>query len=407
MPKSSVSVVPSDLTGSSRAGELIDAFLTEIARSGVDGVSARAVAARAGVSPSAINYHFGSMERLYGLAQDQALRQSRLWLDARLDQVVAGAPWPVEAFPAFAASLIDDWCDECRVQAYAEASDVISRIGSGSASTVSWLKMWDDVWTDVLPLFSLPAELSVAATPILQSERLAHLARWCAPHDRAGLEEVCVRLTARLSGDAGLLSRPTPWRLGAERLTLEEAAFPPLVEGVVGIAEAVVAAVDEGGEGALTHRSAAAKAGVSLGAVTHHFPTRSALMSAGYARLYQRLAEGTDRTGNLVAGHGGLGERMSALLEMGRQAKGAKAFEIFFLAATRDPALATFAARVRYGRGLNSLRLLTPIAPRLTRVDSLLLSHWLSGLGRTAAALGRGEPVDEPIRRLAARLFLD
>lgn len=382
-----------------RRAELITAFLHQMADAGVEGASSRIVAARAGASASAINYHFGSIEHLYGVAQNCAIAEGADWLNDCLLAIAASAPWPVQAFPAFAAHVIDSWCVDRRAEAHAEACDFAGLAWRASATTPSWLAIWRDFWKAALPRFSLAADLAAIAAPILQSERFGHLAHWRAPHDRAGLEEVCLRLTARLSGDAELLARPTPWRLAAERLSQDATVFRPLSEAAERIADAVVAAVDEGGEGALTHRSAAAKAGLSLGAVTHHFPTRSALMAAGYAHLYQTnfetavgalTAPGVDDTeprSPNVAAHDDIGAHMLSFLRVGRAAPRARGFEAFFFAATRDPALADFAARVRYSRGFNTFRRLGPLAPQLTRLDALLISHWISGTARAASVL--------------------
>ena len=399
MPKPS-EPVPSSASepqsSSDRRADLIDAFLEQMADAGVDGASSRAVAARIGASASAINYYFSSIEQLYGIAQSHAAAEAERWLDERLAEIETGAPWPAHAFPAFAAHLIDTWCVARRAEAHAEACDFAGLAWRVSATTARWLAIWTDFWTAALPRFSLDAALAAIAAPILQSERFGHLARWRAPHDRAGLEEVCLRLTARLAGDPELLARPTPWRLTAERVSQETTVFRPLSEAAERIADAVVAAVDEGGEGALTHRSAAAKAGLSLGAVTHHFPTRSALMAAGYAHLYQTNFETAvgvlttpdpDAPTRALPAHDDIGQHMLSFLHVGRAAPRARGFEAFFFAATRDPALADFVARVRYSRGFNTFRHLGPLAPQLTRLDALLISHWISGTARAASVL--------------------
>ncbi|MDG2520568.1 TetR family transcriptional regulator [Caulobacter segnis] len=379
----------------------MDAFLAQMADAGVDGASSRSVAARAGASASAINYYFGSIEHLYGIAQNDAVAEAERWLDRRLEEIEAGEPWRADAFPAFAAALIDSWCADRRVQAHAEACDFTGLPWRPSDTAVRWLKVWRDFWTTVLPRFGLDAKLAVVVAPILQSERFGHLARWRAPHDRAGLEEVCLRLAARLSRDPEMLARPTPWRLAAERLSQETVVFRSLSPAAERIADAVVAAVDEGGEGALTHRTAAAKAGLSLGAVTHHFPTRSALMAAGYAHLYQTNFEAAvsalttvdapeaaaaNTAARRVADHDDIGQHMVSFLDVGRSAPRGRGFEAFFFAATRDPSLADFAARVRYSRGFNTFKHLGAVAPQLTRMDALLISHWISGVGRAVSA---------------------
>ncbi|PZU62161.1 MAG: hypothetical protein DI552_00820 [Brevundimonas sp.] len=356
-----------------------------MAESGPAGATARSVGARAGVSGSAINYHFGSIERLYGSAQAEAVRRASLWLDQRLNDVAAGEPWPFEAFPAFAADLIDSWSD-APVLAQAEASAFLQAAWEPSEAAAAWLRLWDAFWARALPRFSLDADHGSIVAAVLHSERLGHLVRWRRPHDRAGLEEVCARLVGRVTGDTALLARQTPWREGAEALSRQAVDFPVLAPAAARIAESVVAAVDEGGEAALTHRAVAAAAGVSLGAVTHHFPTRTALAEAGYAWLYDSIVQSARRAGVGQADHGDIGAHILSFRDIGRAAPRSRALEVFFLAATRDPALSNFAARVRYSRGLGTWGFLREQAPHLTRLDALLISHWTAGAGRAIAA---------------------
>lgn len=382
----------------------MDAFLLEMAEAGAIGSTARKVAARAGVSASAINYHFESIERLYGAAQAEAAARASVWIDQRLDDVAASEPWPFEAFPAFAAELIDRWSKE-RVLAQAEATAFLQAAWGTSEAAGVWLRLWDAVWERVLPLFSLERDHAPIVAAVLHSERLGHLVRWRQPHDRAGLEEVCIRLTARLTGDPALLARPAPWRQRAEVLSRQAMDVPVLTPAATRIAEAVVAAVDQGGETALTHRSVAAAAGVSLGAVTHHFPTRTALAEAGYAWLYDSIVQSARRAGAGQADHGDVGAHILSFIEFGRTAPRSRALEAFFLAATRDPALASFAARVRYSRGLGTWSFLREQAPHLTRLDALLISHWTAGAGRAIAAdPGTGDRVEAAVVK-ASNIF--
>lgn len=382
----------------------MDAFLLQMADAGPAGATARSVAARAGASASAINYHFESIERLYGVAQTEAVARASLWLEQRLIDVDASRPWPFEAFPAFAAALIDHW-SEGRVLAQAEASAFLQAAWGPSEDAAAWLRLWEHFWTRALPLFSLPVDQAPIVAAVLHSERLGHLVRWRPMHDRAGLEEVCVRLTARLTGEPTLLARPTPWREGAETLSRQAVDFPILAPAAGRIAEAVVQAVDEGGEAALTHRAVAAAAGVSLGAVTHHFPTRSALAEAGYAWLYDSIVQSARRAGAGQADHGDIGAHILSFIEIGRTAPRSRALEAFFLAATRDLTLSNFAARVRYSRGLGVLNFLRGQAPHLTRVDALLISHWTAGVGRAIAADPAAGPAIKTAVAKASKIF--
>ncbi|MFL5750920.1 MAG: TetR/AcrR family transcriptional regulator, partial [Chloroflexota bacterium] len=56
------------------------------------------------------------------------------------------------------------------------------------------------------------------------------------------------------------------------------------------ILDATMAIVGRCGLEAVTHRAVAREAGVSLGAISHHFPTRQALLEAALAQAAEREA---------------------------------------------------------------------------------------------------------------------
>ena len=76
-------------------------------------------------------------------------RQQLERLRARLEETVAaGEPWPFEAFPAFAADLIDSWSD-APVLAQAEASAFLQAAWEPSEAAAAWLRLF--------PSLSVPA----------------------------------------------------------------------------------------------------------------------------------------------------------------------------------------------------------------------------------------------------------
>lgn len=386
MPRSSAPDAIFSTGEADRPGDLVVTLLRQLAVSGPAEISARSVAAEAGVAPSSINYHFGSFERLYGSAQAHAVREASAWLARRLDEARLGAPWPAAAFPAFTAGVIDDWCVDQRLLAQAEAAaGVVTPGGPSGAPMLDWLNLWSGFWAEAAGLFDLPPGMGPVMSAILHSERLGHLARWRPAYDRPALEELCVRLTARVTGDPALLARSAPWRERAEGLT--RSSGDPLAVPVAAerIADAVVATVDEDGGRGLTHRAVAVRAGVSLGAVTHHFPTRQALISAGYASLYGDIFRRARSATEATARPGDVAEHMAAFMQVGRVAPRSRALETFFLAATRDEAFTDFAALIRYSRGRGTLTLLAD-ARSLSRLDGVLISHWAGGVGRVVAA---------------------
>ena len=61
------------------------------------------------------------------------------------------------------------------------------------------------------------------------------------------------------------------------------------------ILDATMSIIGERGLEAVTHRSVAKAAGVSLGAISHHFPSRRALLEAALIRAGQREVQHLDR----------------------------------------------------------------------------------------------------------------
>ncbi len=129
-------------------------------------------------------------------------------------------------------------------------------------------------------------------------------------------------------------------------------------------------------------------------------------MAAGYASIYEGILSTAERWGAITAQHDDLGRHMLSFLEMGRSAPRVRAFETFFFSATRDPALADFAARARYSRGATTMSYLGAAAPWLTRLDALLISHWISGAARRVIVdADRALDIQQSIPAFAATLF--
>lgn len=374
-----------------RQESLIAAMLTLVAQGGRGQASARNVAALAGVALSSISYHFGSMEQLYCSAQAVAAERARAWLASRLNDLPPGNDLPPTALPRFMGHVVHRFVREQLPLAQTEADALVgaSRTETAARAVDDWFEVWRGFWREAFARFGLDAEAAEIGGLILSAERLGHLARWNDLLDPAGLEEVCVRLVGRLTGDAEMLARPAPWRERAEALTLAGPARPPLTGPAERIARAVVAVIDEEGEAALTHRAVAATAGVSLGAVAHHFPSRTALLDAAYTELYRALVEGAEKVSSVVPKPKNVAEHMVLFHDYGAKAPRSRALDEMFLAATRDPALADFAARLRYSRGNGSFRMISAESPHVTRLDGVLISHWTAGASR---ASGGGRP---------------
>ncbi len=85
--------------GAQRRGEIIESTLREIEERGVAGVTHRTVAARAGVRPSLVVYHFATLDDLLVAALESAAGQYR----AQYTSLVADGTPPLEAVAAILA----------------------------------------------------------------------------------------------------------------------------------------------------------------------------------------------------------------------------------------------------------------------------------------------------------------
>lgn len=84
---------------------MLDAALDVVADYGVDALTMRATAARAGVSPGTVSYHFATSDDLLVRALEHGAEQTVVMLERLAADLVEG-DWDADAWPgAFAAAL--------------------------------------------------------------------------------------------------------------------------------------------------------------------------------------------------------------------------------------------------------------------------------------------------------------
>jgi len=163
------------------------------------------------------------------------------------------------------------------------------------------------------------------------------------------------------------------------------------------VLDAAAACIDEQGLARATHQRIARRAGVSVGAVQHHFASKAELFDALLARSAEELEaafEGVDWAGRP------LGERVRLFLERAWRHYGGARFRstLALLVAERTPppGLGESSARARrlWGRAFGE-----PVDADLLR----LAFAALSGLALTRRAPGAG-PVDAQLELLAGLL---
>lgn len=143
------------------------------------------------------------------------------------------------------------------------------------------------------------------------------------------------------------------------------------------ILEALLTVVDEQGLDRVTVREVAREAGVSIGAVQHHFPTKEAMVSAAFAEVVRRIRE-------RVAAHVAASDDVRANLR-------AVLHELLPLDERRRSE-----ARVQVAFAARAAT-----APALAELQGVILAEVRAGLAEAFAALLGQEPTAPAPRRAA------
>ncbi|MGF7149007.1 DNA-binding transcriptional regulator YbjK [Sphingomonas zeicaulis] len=378
--------------------KLVSAVFSVLEREGAAAISARPLAAAAGLPVSSIYYHFGDLEQLLESTQQAARHAATRWCEEQLSAIGTGAP----SIGPVLAALADDWCEMQRPLAFArrEAQLAALRDPRHIAGSAKWDALWQGFWDDLAARLGL-ADMANALAWLFDGVTGLHLLRWRRPVDRAALTELCQGWAGWLDGRIGSAA---PWFERA-RAGAGELLPPPPPDDAVADAVAAAAArtIAARGVAGLTHRAVAAEAGVTLGVVSYKFRTSAELLQGAFEAIYRRMTQesGLDaplpnRAEALAAMDGLLPERTHML-----------AAEELFMACARNPALQPFAARLRYLRGRTSGRMLQgmlgPDRPASV-IDGAIISAFASGRNRACICSGRAPGPDSDYAPLLARL---
>lgn len=363
-------------------------------------MSARLVGQRAGVQASQINYYFGGFEQMLCSAQAQAIEAASQWCEARLmdltpmDLSVAQG----ESFAHILAGLIEAWCTEAADLAFAWTECLL--LAGRDPGYADAARQWQALWTRFFDALCARAGLSAHSALMrhfFYGEAFMHRLIWRPALDRAVLAESCVSwLRLLLSGEAGT----TPLRACVQTEVCRYAPAVLVVGSVQAqIAEAAADLVEREGAAAVTHRAAAAAAGLTLGATTYHFSSSDALLGAAWAAIYARLtrpdandtappsAEETVSRADFMA-------VMTHFFDNPQPQNHMRGMEELVSQAARDPNLSGVGAMIRYTRGQTTyltLRRLPREGAAADRQTAALVSTWLQGLGRDLRGMTSAE----------------
>jgi len=400
-PPPAPSAVPSakpsaHAAGDSRADRLVTAAARQISEHGLAAASARSVAAVAGTAASAINYNFGGIERLLSLAFEAGASHTADWLDARRGELAA-LPRSADGAVYALEHVVREWTQGARPLAllYQERLAV-----SPSRGGARWTALWRDFWLETAADFGLRETEGRLMHLFFESEGLHHLSTWSPALEGAALHELVGHF-----GEVWLGASPSS-PIGALSLAEQSAgvqAGGALTPAAARIAVAA-ATVAEGGLGALTHRAVAAQAGVTTGAVTHHFRTVEEL-TAGAIRGQVLALEPPpgDAGARSVEDSRSSEEFVQAIRPhtlRDAPAGPARARRNLFLAAVRRPEQASCAAVIRFAYGGTSRRGLQGVIdlpPETLALRGAVLSRILSSIWYATSA----DPAPETSRTQA------
>jgi len=376
MPPFPAALAPSPLSalaGSDNEGpadRLVLAAAEQIAGRGAAAASARSIAA-AGAAASAINYNFGSVERLFSTAFDRGATLTADWLGRHNAHILA-LPRTANGAACALEYLLGEWTRGARPLALLYQECLATSAGFGPA--VAWTGLWRDYWLRTAAEFGLEEIDGRLLHAFFESEALYHLSTWSPALETAALREMCDHLALVWLGGSS--------RAGDGALALAEQAAGARPHGSIAssalrIAQSAVEVVEARGLGGLTHRAVATRAGVTTGAVTHHFRTVEDLVAGAIrgqviAMTQEAAAEGGASPPPveeiLTAGQLFDAIHFHAIAE--RPASPALRRRRLFLAAVRRPGLASAGAVIRFSHG-GTLR---NALERLYRIPAGMLS---------------------------------
>lgn len=345
-------------------------------------MTARNLAALAHIPVSSIYHHFGSMEHLLQVAQDDAREAAGRWCDRQIELLSSGRIEGPKALGTLLAALIDDWCETQRrlASAFRQSQLMALRDLGHREARARWSAMWRGFWKAICDHLDL-GDMAQGTAWLFEGLIALHLLRWRRPVDRAALDELCRGWADWLDGR---LAGPSPWfDLARHEATALAAQRPAAAEtNASSIAAAAARTIERHGITGLTHRAVAAEAGVTLGVVSHRYRTSADLLNAAFEAIYSRMVpQGTPEEilGTLsrqdAIGHleGAFAPRANAL-----------GLEELSVATARDSAFAGFAAQLRYLRGRSAGPYFQAILGpdrQISSIDAAIFSALLSGRG--------------------------
>ncbi|MBI1198320.1 MAG: TetR family transcriptional regulator [Phenylobacterium sp.] len=363
---------------------------------GPSALTARALAQHAGASPSAVNYHFGGRDGLLGEVHRNLRGRREAWRRRRLAEATAGSPaW------AFVVAAVSDLAFAQRGESLAllefepmagEAPAELARAihDEHAAQDRFWAEAarrlgGDDgaalVWSHVARTATRFALIDTTPAPALL---------WLSP--------AMLRVAERLDG------RPTPAATPWLAAATPPGTLPERPAGAQRLVGAALRLIGERGLHAVTLRSVAQAAGLSLASTTYFFETKADIVHAAFTQLRDGISHATldaDRRAGDV-GDALIGPAGEMRWEVG-------AMLALFLAGARNDDLRPVALSLRRLSGQTSAAWLARhVAGPCDRLDAFIWSCFGMGLQEHLLHLApeaRRATMDLTGQQAGARLF--
>jgi len=277
---------------STTAQKLVRAVSITAARNGMGGLSSRALADEAGVSASAINYTFGSIDQLL----DAAHRQADTLFCAHWDRERAALGDLQHSAADLGATLFlasRRLAIRYRGEQALFWARVIKAARLGDTAPFSeGLSSEHAHWRDVLDWAGLAGVDAALAQSFSLALRFAYHA--CGQPERFDPWAMVLaqRLAARLCGQAPTTAEDSAYRQRAEsRASLSDEASVQRHDTARQIIETAVETILEGGAELATFREIAKRSGLSVSSVQHFFGSRRAYLVAAFQAIYARVRD--------------------------------------------------------------------------------------------------------------------
>lgn len=347
--------------------------------------SARAIAALAGVAPSAINYNFGSLEHLFVVVFEAELTRMASGAGALLDELDDLPAGAVGAAAAL-AHVVRRWTsDREGALLYAEAR---ARPASEAALGPRYAQHWRAFWREAAARLRLPGGAAMLLHAMFEAEALFHLSNWRPALEDAALTNLCECFVRRWIDDGAVDGSPVPSTALRQAVSLVERAPDVLSGEAARMANVALRVIGEKGLSGLTHRAVASGAGVTAGAVAHYFRTSEALLAGALrAQIEQLLAE-LDATAERPSSAEDFSIGYKAFAARPEAPPLLNARRTLFLATVRDPLLAASGAAIRFAQGATVRNIAADILAEQEDGDAVagVLSRLSSSLWYACAA---------------------